>query len=62
MVNVLVQSVTSNRIYDFSGQVTLATLLGLSEAIQRIPDVADPCERPSAANTLSHVNSAVIGR
>jgi O-antigen ligase len=42
IVNVLVQSITSNRFYDFSGEITLATLLGVSEAIQRIPDVADP--------------------
>ncbi len=41
IVAILVQSITSNRFYDISGEMTLATLLGLSEAILRLtPDTA----------------------
>jgi O-antigen ligase len=45
MVSLLIYSITSNCFYDPPGELTLATLLGVSEAIQRIPDDDDPFER-----------------
>jgi O-antigen ligase len=44
IVDILVQSITSNRFYDYSGEMTLVTLVGVSEAIQRMPTADGPCD------------------